>query len=106
MKELNERSIKRFMAKLEKCYKRSSGRDVALDTMAVRKLVRKNRETATYVVKSLCILGKNDHALFQSAAIVASACYVEFNDSAVMEMVREHAKAVGAEEVLKLVGFL
>jgi len=106
MGKVSNQSVKKFVERMNECSKRIGGGKVALDNTALRKLVRKNRETAARVVELYCAMAQSNPVYFQGALMIAVAYQVEFGDPSFMKMVHEQAKDAGAEEWLAQIDVL
>jgi hypothetical protein len=106
MADVSNEAIKAFAERFNACTVRIGGGKIALDTKALRQLVKENRETAARFVEIYCLQGQSNHAYFQGAMTVAVAYQVAFGDSSLAESVFERAKAAGAEDWLQKMGVL
>ena len=106
MGKVSNDAIKKFTNRMNACMKRIGGGRIAMDTGAIKALVRKERETAVRMVEIYCHMAQSNHAYFQGALMIATAYYVEFDDRSLMQMVHKKVKAAGAEDLLKRVSFL
>jgi hypothetical protein len=92
MASFMEKQISKFIARIDKeaVVKREGGQ-VQINSLALLKIVRDDREVAELVVKSYCLLARKDPALYQLAISVAAAYQVAFGESTLVAYVEKQA---------------
>lgn len=101
MAKVNNKAVEKFVKRLHEIIHRIGGGRIAIDSTALNKIVRKDRETAARVVEIYCGMAQSNPAYFQGALLIAAAYQVEFKDYSLLKMVQEQVEAAGAEEWLK-----
>ncbi|MFP5247579.1 MAG: hypothetical protein ACLGH0_12885 [Thermoanaerobaculia bacterium] len=104
MAHVSNEQLNVFDEQLRACTQKQPDGRVAIDTAAVRRLVRRMPEVARRFVELHCIAAASNPKMLQAAVLVASAYHVELDDSAPLEQVYETAREVGGEEILERMG--
>jgi hypothetical protein len=97
---ISNEAVRRFQERFDGCMKRVGHGQVAVDSLALRALVRDEPEVTTRVTELYCLMAASNPAYFQGAMGLATAYLVEFKDRRLVEMVNERVKSAGAEEWL------
>jgi hypothetical protein len=106
MPKVTGESLKAFSDQFQNAVQRVGGGKVGLDSKLVRAAVRANREAAYRYVELHCRMAASQPGYLQPALIVAGAYQIEFEDDALIKMVKERADALDAHAHLERIGFV
>lgn len=101
MAKVDEESIKEFIERMNECGTRIEEGKIAVDLPALCSLVGENGGTAVQVTELFCMMAETNPAYYQGALSIASAYQMVFDDSSLVEMVQNQAKAACVEEWLE-----
>ena len=105
MPRVTNEELRAFITAFDAATTRVGGGKLALDSGALRVAVREHREAAYRYVELHCVMAASQPGYLQPAIIVATACYVEFEDTSLLDMVNARADELNAHEHIRGIGF-
>jgi hypothetical protein len=105
MPHVTNEQLRAFTTAFDAVTTRVGGGKLAIDSNALRAVVREHREAAYRYVELHCVMAASQPGYLQTAMIVATACFVEFEDTSLAEMVRARADELNAHQHIRGIGF-